>query len=169
LSGGFAHNAATPQPFSNLIRQPFQIASGAANRLPASLARRASRAAGNRRGLGVATSAANGSGSECRVVRTEWIPRVAVEKVAPGGLELSIDALGAAADSSALRAKLAALPEEYGAWIDKQRALIPSDERGKQVGEYLASHANFAKKRVAGTARTLPVSIAPLRHPTAIH
>jgi Helicase conserved C-terminal domain len=107
-------------------------------------------------GHGVATSAAPSADGECREVRTEWVPTAAVEKVEPGevaGAELSMEALGAIADAATMRAKLAALATDYGAWIEKQRAKIPSDPRRKTVAEYLIGRAQFARGRIeAGIA-----------------
>jgi hypothetical protein len=107
-------------------------------------------------GHGVATFATAVAGDDCREVGTEWIPCAAVEKIEPGeakGVELSMEALGAVSDASTMRSRLAALPAEYGQWIEKQRAAVQSDQRRKTVAEYLVGRARFAKSRIeAGIA-----------------
>jgi len=108
-------------------------------------------------GHGVSTSVALGSDRACHSVGTEWLPVAMVEKVEPGKVpdtvELSMEALGALADSASARSRLQALPKAYAEWIEKQRGKIPSDTRRRDVARYLIEKAEFARKRIeAGIA-----------------
>ena len=84
----------------------------------------------------------------CYVLRTAWIPSAEVEKtatVAVPGVEISMDALGALADASAVEAALRPLVSQYRCWIE---------ERGGQLSALSASRRDTATEllRFAGIA-----------------
>jgi hypothetical protein len=61
----------------------------------------------------------------CRVIRTAWIPAAEVEKTATAvveGVTLSMEVLGALADSAEVTAALQPLVGHYREWIEAQRA-----------------------------------------------
>jgi hypothetical protein len=88
----------------------------------------------------------------CRLVRTTWIPCAEVEKTATveaPGVELSMNALGALADSAAGRAALAPLVTAYRAWIEarkKDAAKLDGDRR--ETAEELVRLAGVAAGRI---------------------
>jgi hypothetical protein len=88
----------------------------------------------------------------CRTVRTCWIPRADVERVAPAdmqGVELSMERLGALADGAEAREGLSPFVAEYRAWIESQGAKVPrSPARRKETGEELLSRARVAASRI---------------------
>ena len=87
--------------------------------------------------------------------RTAWLPRATVRRVVTNdevkGVVTGMEELAALADGKGAVAALGALPEAYGAWIAKQRA-VPVDARtpsrpGTQVE--LLKLAEQCKKRIA--------------------
>jgi hypothetical protein len=67
-----------------------------------------------------------------RSAHTDFLPSAEVERVEPNeqiqGVEFGMEALAALAASGpdALRDKLSGLPAQYGAWIDRQEATVPT-------------------------------------------
>jgi hypothetical protein len=101
-------------------------------------------------GHNVATDAPLTDG-HCHVVRTCWVPRAQVERVAPAaiaGVELKMDALAALSDFSDARSKLDPLVTEYRAWIATQTVPTLSAKR-KDTTDGLQSKAQVAADRIA--------------------
>ena len=92
------------------------------------------------------------TGGACRVVRTTWMPGAAVEKTAtvdPPGVALSMDALGALADASAVEAALGPLPAAYRAWIEARRAEVAAlDGTRRETADELLRLAGIAAGRI---------------------
>lgn len=103
-------------------------------------------------GHNTATEAVINAQGECWNVRTCWIPRAEVERVAPcdiEGVELSMDALAGLANGDEAKTRLQGFVTAYRAWIEKQRAGIPTTPaRRREVAEELLSRANIAAKRI---------------------
>jgi hypothetical protein len=81
-------------------------------------------------GHGIASEVIHDPDGECRRVRTTWIPRAEVERVAPSpipGVTLAMEELGNLADTVQARAALEPLVHAYRAWIDGQEAAAPTD------------------------------------------
>ena len=95
----------------------------------------------------------------CHTVRTVWIPRAAVEFVAPSplaGVELRMESLAALPDGAAARAALQPLVEGYRAWIDRQRAQLPALCAAPQdIGAELLHRAASAADRLAAGVQAL--------------
>jgi hypothetical protein len=89
---------------------------------------------------------------DCRKVRTSWIPRGEVERVAPTDIksvELSMDALGALESGADAAEKLGSFVSQYRQWIDAQRKQVPaSPPRRKETGEQLLNRASVAANRI---------------------
>ena len=89
----------------------------------------------------------------CHVLRSAWIPAAEVEKtetVAPNGVELSMEVLGALADGPATRRALLPLVEQYRNWINGQTAItegLALDRR--QTADGLVHFADVAADRIA--------------------
>lgn len=88
----------------------------------------------------------------CRSVRTTWMPRAEVENtetVEVAGVELSMDALGALADGSAVRDALLPLVTAYRTWIDERRTSLSTQHgtRHETAGGLLDA-ASFATQRI---------------------
>jgi hypothetical protein len=88
----------------------------------------------------------------CYLLRTAWIPSAEVEKtvtVPVPGVELSMDALGALADVSAVEAALRPLVSQYRSWIeeraDRLSALSPSR---RETASELLRFAGIAASRI---------------------
>jgi hypothetical protein len=115
-------------------------------------------------GHNIAACAVLDEASKCREVKTEWMPVAQVEKVVPAslsGVEVGMEALGAASSHEALVALLGSLPDAYGAWVQAQGATLPLDEpRRAQVGRDLLRGAERARRRIAQ-------GLAVLADPTA--
>jgi hypothetical protein len=102
-------------------------------------------------GHGVSTDAII-EGDACHEVRSTWIPVAAVEKVDPtsiAGVELSMEKLAAMQTAAEAKAALGAFGTEYGAWIAKQRATAPTQNRRAEVAKELLDHCELARKRIA--------------------
>jgi hypothetical protein len=102
-------------------------------------------------GHGVSTDAIM-EGGACREVRSTWIPVAAVEKVDPtsiAGVELSMEKLAAVKTAAEAKALLGAFGTEYAAWIAKQRAAAPTQERRAEVAKELLNRCELARQRIA--------------------
>ncbi len=92
-------------------------------------------------------------------VRTTWLPHTEVRRVAtsneldpedPGlRVERGMKALAALADPEAVRSALGALPEAYGRWIERQRA-VEVGAADRETVDRLLARATEAKERIAG-------------------
>ena len=89
----------------------------------------------------------------CNVLRTAWIPSAEVEKtetMAPEGVELSMDGLGALEDGTAARIALTPLVEQYRAWIKGCGTDIASlAGTRRDTAEELLHLADIAADRIA--------------------
>ncbi len=80
-------------------------------------------------GHGVATAADRDPDGHCRTVRTAWIPEAAVDFVAPSkipAVELRMEILAALPDAATAQTALQPLLSAYRAWIQQQRARLPT-------------------------------------------
>ncbi len=110
-------------------------------------------------GHGIAAAAMRDADGVCREVATAWIPGADVERVEPGavpGVELGMEALGAAASSEALRRALAPLPARYGEWIAASRDGLPhlSPPRAETARDLLR-RAEAVRARIAAGIEAL--------------
>ena len=90
-------------------------------------------------GHGISTNALM-EGDACREVRSTWIPVAAVEKVVPtsiAGVELAMEKLAAVQTVADAKIALGAFGSEYGAWIVRQRATAPIEDRRAEVAKDL--------------------------------
>ena len=89
---------------------------------------------------------------QCFRVRTCWVPRHAVERVAPSpipGVELSMDNLAHLTDMTDVNTKLTALVTEYRLQLDAQEQTIGNlSKRRKEVAKELLERARYAAKRI---------------------
>lgn len=89
---------------------------------------------------------------QCRTVKTVWIPKAEVERVAPAeieGVTISMDELSQLVDVADAKAKLSNLTVEYRKWIESQRKTIPdSPAQRKETGELLLERAQLAARRI---------------------
>ncbi|CAN5337015.1 DISARM system helicase DrmA [soil metagenome] len=103
-------------------------------------------------GHAVSAEADMDTSGKCHSVRTCWIPRAEVERVAPApiaGIELSMDALGQLKDGQEASAKLGNLVTEYRKWINQQLKTAPSTPaRRHEVAVELMNRANVAAGRI---------------------
>ena len=110
-------------------------------------------------GHGVATEADLDPEGHCRTVRTVWIPRAAVEFVAPApiaGVELGMEPLAQLADAAAARVALHPLVDGYRGWIEGQRAHLPALPDSQQtIGAELLHRAASAADRLAAGLQAL--------------
>ena len=90
--------------------------------------------------------------SECRSLRTTWIPKGEVAKtdtVEVPGVELSMDALGDLRDGPAARAALRPLVDGYRSWIDSRRADIARlGGNRNETAEEVLRRAGIAADRI---------------------
>ena len=114
-------------------------------------------------GHGVSTEASV-DGSKCRRVQTTWLPRAAVYRMKArsiDGVTTSMDDLAAIPDADALRAGMAPLIVDYRAWIETQRARIPSLASPRQsVATSLLDDAALALSRIEAGIDTLADPLA---------
>ncbi len=92
------------------------------------------------------------SRGECYQVQTAWIPQADVEKVVPArvdNVELSMEALGAAATGEEVRRKVGAIATAYTDWIARQYTQLPSDPARADVARELLNRAAKANQRIA--------------------
>jgi hypothetical protein len=89
---------------------------------------------------------------QCLAVRTRWLPRAEVERVAPAAIPdvtLGMEDLAALADGADARAKLSALVAGYRTWIESQKAAVPEKpDRRRKTGEELLARARKAADRI---------------------
>ncbi|MEQ1504874.1 MAG: DISARM system helicase DrmA, partial [Myxococcota bacterium] len=102
-------------------------------------------------------------------VRTAWVPRAEVHRVEPREVrevEVRMDPLAALTDGDAVRAALAALPEQYALWItDQRRIALDSDDRRDTSGA-LMDQADQARQRIVDGIELLatdPVALEAFR------
>jgi hypothetical protein len=106
-----------------------------------------SHAAGH--GVAVAPIAEGG-----RVVgaRTEWIAEATVQRVTTReveGVEVSMERLAALDGADAVRAALAGIPAQYGAWLEAERARLGAlGDRRAEVAELVMHRAERARERI---------------------
>lgn len=93
---------------------------------------------------------------EGRVVgaKTCWLPRATIRRVITNddvqGVTTAMEVLSGLADGAAVRAALGALPDAYGAWIAKQRAMQAGTTPSRlETQPELLNKAEAAKKRIA--------------------
>jgi hypothetical protein len=105
-------------------------------------------------------------------VRTTWMPRAEVRRVVtsneldpadPGlRVERGMKALAGLTTPEAVRTALGALPEAYGRWIERQRA-VKIDAKDRDTVNVLLERATEAKQRIAGGIELLERSIEARR------
>ena len=96
-------------------------------------------------------------GCTCRTVRTTWVPRAEVERVAPAdlkGITTSMDALSALTDGADAKAQLGELVTQYRAWLDTQASTVPAEPaKRRETANELLNRAKVAAGRIdAGIA-----------------
>lgn len=112
------------------------------------------------------------SGDSPTSVRTTWVPRSEVRRVVtsneldPDDPSLKVDrgmkALADLTTPEAVRSALGALPEAYGRWIERQRAVkVPSADR--ETVDLLLQRAAEAKQRIAGGIELLEKTVEARR------
>lgn len=103
-------------------------------------------------GHSVATEAVLDAECDCRLVRTCWIPKAEVERVAPAhikGVELSMDALAGLADGADAKQKLDHFVAEYRTWIQTQAAHVRAlPKKRRETADALLQRAEVAAKRI---------------------
>lgn len=102
-------------------------------------------------GHGVGVQAIKDEDGEVRHVTTTWLPRAEVPRVESHespNIETRMDALAQLGDAATVRAALAKLPHEYGAWIDQQAMVAVDSERRAQTRGDLVTDARRARKRI---------------------
>lgn len=91
-------------------------------------------------------------GQHCHTVRTVWMPRAEVERVAPAemsGVTLVMDDLSQLQDGADAKVKLGNLAAEYRRWIIEQKKSVPATPVGRhETGEELLRRAQNAAKRI---------------------
>ncbi len=91
-------------------------------------------------------------GGDCRRVWTNWLPRADVEKVEAAeipGANLSMEALGGAADGATARRMLGPLVREYRAWIESRRAATRElNDAHRETSDELLRQAARAADRI---------------------
>lgn len=103
-------------------------------------------------GHGCAAEPVDAVNGKCFAVRTCWIPRHEVEKVAPAtipGVELSMDALAGLADAVDARSKLIALVTEYRKCLENQKNMLAGlSTKRREVAELLLERAEYVATRI---------------------
>ena len=103
-------------------------------------------------GHGCGAEAEVDDNGQCYAVRTSWIPRTSVERVAPSSIpnvELSMDRLAEFPDAETARQQLGPLVSEYRRRLDAQESLIASLSRRRQeVARELLDRARYAARRI---------------------
>lgn len=88
----------------------------------------------------------------CHTVRTTWIPRAQVERVAPAEIpdvELGMEPLGALTDAADAAAKLTPIVTHYRAWIAQQQAILASlSSEHRQTAQDMLAEARIASDRI---------------------
>jgi hypothetical protein len=102
-------------------------------------------------GHNVATEAVV-EGGECRTVRTCWLPKAEVEKVAPSkipGVTLQMETLASLSDGEDAQNQLGNLVSQYRLWIEQQAATIGGLPPLRQVtARALLHQAEVAAERI---------------------
>jgi hypothetical protein len=84
--------------------------------------------------------------------RTEWIPEATVKRVTTRdieGVEVVMERLAELDSADAVRAALAGIPEQYGAWLAQERARLATlSDRRAQVAEQVLFRAERARERI---------------------
>lgn len=88
----------------------------------------------------------------CHKVLTEWIGQAEVERVEATPIEdveLKMDVLAGLVDHADAQARLMPFVEQYRAWIEKQRAVLPKlSPRRRQIAEELLRRVKIAAGRI---------------------
>jgi len=92
---------------------------------------------------------------QCHQARTNWMPQADVEKVVASqidGVNLSIEALGDAADASEVRTMVGGMVTAYNTWIGQQQAAAPTRpaQRAEVSKDLLESAARVNTRIEAG-------------------
>jgi hypothetical protein len=115
-------------------------------------------------GHGVATHAEVDVDGTCRSVCTCWIPSAEVERVAPSrvpNVELRMEALAGLADGAEAAKALGPFVEQYRAWIEGQRKILPSlTPKRREMAEALLQRAGTAANRIDRGVKSLADSDA---------
>ena len=101
-------------------------------------------------GHGVSVEAVQDDDGAVRCVRTTWLPRARVRRMAAEtvkGVPLEMDALSTIETGAALKAAMEPLVEAYGAWIDS-RQVDGLSERRKETAQFLRIEAHHALGRI---------------------
>ena len=101
-------------------------------------------------GHGVSTEAVM-EGTDCREVRSTWIPVAEVQKVDPApmaGVELAMERLAAIQTAEDAKTALGALGTKYGAWILSQRGVVPDQDRRAELAGKLLDRCEDARHRI---------------------
>ena len=103
-------------------------------------------------GHGVSADWDIGEDGTCRDIRTEWIPRAEVEKIETAeipGANLSMRALGSAADGVEVERMLRPIVSEYRSWIDEREADVTQlEEQHRETASELLRLAGLAASRI---------------------
>lgn len=103
-------------------------------------------------GHGVSIEAIESRPGECHEVRTCWVPKAEVNRVAPNesiSVTLGMDDLAKISDGTVAKTKLMPLVEQYRTWIEaqkKKRASLSS--ANQQILDDLLANAAIAAKRI---------------------
>jgi hypothetical protein len=110
-------------------------------------------------GHGVSIHAIESTPGVCQEIRTSWVPKAEVNRVAPNesiALTLGMDDLARITDGTEARTKLIPLVEQYQAWIQgqnsKRSSLSPSNQ---QTLNDLIANASLAANRIKDGIETL--------------
>lgn len=97
--------------------------------------------------------------NSCNQVCTAWIPTADVEKVIPAevkGVELGMEAIAAAPDTTTVRQMLGGIVTAYTQWIAAQKTDIPQDSpQRNQIAQKLLERAEIANKRIEAGLQAL--------------
>lgn len=103
-------------------------------------------------GHGVSATALEGTEGDCHAVRTCWIPRAQVERVAPTPIpdvELRMEALAAVADADEAKRLLQPIVTHYRGWIEGQAQKVPAKpKKRKETGDELLARASRVAARI---------------------
>ncbi len=103
-------------------------------------------------GHGVSADWDIGEDGTCRDIRTEWIPRAEVEKIETAeipGANLSMRALGSAADGAEVERMLRPIVSEYRSWIEERETEVAHlAEAHRETAAELLRLANLAANRI---------------------
>jgi len=110
-------------------------------------------------GHNVSTHAAPDTEGHCNAVRTCWIPRAEVERVAPAEIkdvELGMEALADLKDGAEAQKKLGEMVVQYRSWIDSQKAQAPKTPKPRaETAEELFKKAKIAAARIEAGIKLL--------------